>query len=94
FTPQGTTVDVDVAPDGSVAVKDRGPGIPVEDRAFVFRRFWRAKRNSGDGAGLGLSIVSRITEIHHAKVSISERTGGGAIFSIKFCKPTSPLHHA
>ncbi|MDR3413474.1 MAG: ATP-binding protein, partial [Formivibrio sp.] len=94
FTPQGTTVDVDVAPDGSVAVKDRGPGIPVEDRAFVFRRFWRAKRNSGDGAGLGLSIVSRITEIHHAKVSISERTGGGAVFSIRFCKPPSPLHHA
>jgi signal transduction histidine kinase len=94
FTPEGTTVEVDVAPNGSVAVKDRGPGIPVEDRAFVFRRFWRAKRNSGEGAGLGLSIVLRIAEMHHAKVKISDHMGGGAIFSIRFCEPPSPPHHA
>ena len=94
FTQEGTTVEVDVAPDGSVAVKDRGPGIPVEDRAFVFRRFWRAKRNSGDGAGLGLAIVSRIAEIHHARVNISEHTGGGVIFSIMFGALSTPHRHA
>jgi signal transduction histidine kinase len=49
----------------------------------MVRRFWRARRDQ-DGAGLGLSIVSRIAELHGAKLAIDNRDGGGAVFSLSF----------
>ena len=62
-TPAGTTVELDVRPNGSVSVSDFGTGIADKDRDLIFRRFWRGDRNSGEGTGLGLAIVSRIAEI-------------------------------
>jgi signal transduction histidine kinase len=50
---------------------------------LTVRRFWRARRDQ-DGAGLGLSIVSRIAELHGTKLGISDRDGGGAVFSLSF----------
>jgi signal transduction histidine kinase len=49
----------------------------------MVHRFWRARRDQ-DGAGLGLSIVSRIAELHGAKLGIADRDGGGAVFSLAF----------
>ena len=72
-----------ISEDGSVRVLDKGPGIPRADRALMVRRFWRARRDQ-DGAGLGLSIVSRIAELHGAKLDIADRDGGGAVFSLSF----------
>jgi protein-histidine pros-kinase len=44
-----------------VAVIDRGPGIPEEDRPYVFDRFWRARRTkSTEGLGLGLFITRKL----------------------------------
>lgn len=82
-TERGSEVIVDVGPDGTVRVLDKGPGVPQADRALMVRRFWRARRDQ-DGAGLGLSIVSRIAELHGAKLSITDRDGGGAVFSLSF----------
>ena len=82
-TERGSEVIVDVGPDGTVRVLDQGPGVPQADRALMVRRFWRARRDQ-DGAGLGLSIVSRIAELHGAKLGIADRDGGGAVFSLAF----------
>jgi len=82
-TERGSEVIVDVALDGTVRVLDKGPGVPPADRALMVRRFWRARRDQ-DGAGLGLSIVSRIAELHGAKLGITDRDGGGAVFSLSF----------
>jgi signal transduction histidine kinase len=82
-TERGSEVVVDVALDGTVRVLDKGPGVPPADRALMVRRFWRARRDQ-DGAGLGLSIVSRIAELHGAKLGITDRDGGGAVFSLSF----------
>jgi signal transduction histidine kinase len=83
-TPPGTAVELDVAADGSVAVMDRGPGVPEKDREFIFRRFWRADRNPTQGTGLGLAIVARIAEIHGGSVAVGARPGGGAVFILRF----------
>jgi signal transduction histidine kinase len=83
-TPAGTTVDVEVAPDGTINVKDNGHGVPESDRELVFRRFWRARRDNSQGAGLGLAIVSRIAEIHGAEIVVGDNPDGGAAFSIRF----------
>ena len=82
-TERGSEVIVDVAQDGTVRVLDKGPGVPPAERALMVRRFWRARRDQ-DGAGLGLSIVSRIAELHGAKLGITDRDGGGAVFSLSF----------
>jgi signal transduction histidine kinase len=81
-TDPGTTVDVEIGRT-FVRVLDRGPGVPREHRADIFRRFWRTGRHL-EGTGLGLAIVTRIAEIHGATVSVTDRPGGGAVFVIDF----------
>jgi signal transduction histidine kinase len=81
-TRPGTTVELEVSPNGTVTVSDNGPGVIDKDRDFIFRRFWRGDRSSTEGTGLGLAIVSRIAEIHSGTVAVSNRPEGGAIFSL------------
>jgi signal transduction histidine kinase len=45
YTAPGSTVELEVRPNGSVLVSDRGPGISEEEHELIFRRFWRADRN-------------------------------------------------
>lgn len=81
-TAPGTTVEVEVS-HTIVRVLDHGPGVPTEHRSDIFRRFWRTGRHL-EGTGLGLAIVARIAEIHGAAIGVSDRPGGGAIFSLSF----------
>ena len=47
--------------DGSVTVRDDGPGISLDERERVFERFYRSEdAKSSPGSGLGLSIVRRV----------------------------------
>ena len=86
-TPAGTPVEVVVAAgdDVRVDVRDHGPGLPGDDPAALFERFWRAEggRERGRaGAGLGLAIVDAIVEAHGGRVSAANAEGGGAVFSV------------
>jgi len=83
-TPSGTAVEIGVDPAGIVRVVDRGPGVPAAEREQIFRRFWRRDRRRPGSAGLGLSIVARIAEMHGATIDIADRPGGGAVFAIAF----------
>ena len=69
----------------AVAVRDRGPGIPAEDRERVFERFTRLDANRQvPGIGLGLSIVQGIVLGYGGKVWISspEDDGPGAVMTV------------
>jgi signal transduction histidine kinase len=83
-TAPGTTVELAVATDGTLRVLDRGPGVPNSEREHIFKRFWRRDRRRGGHAGLGLAIVARIAEMHGASVTVNDRPGGGAVFTIRF----------
>ncbi|MET3826639.1 signal transduction histidine kinase [Sphingomonas sp. PvP055] len=66
FGPPGGRVTVTVRKDrGSIviAVADEGDGVPVGERALVTQRFYRG-RHDCEGAGLGLSLVKAIAELH------------------------------
>lgn len=58
-----------------VEVRDRGPGIPVDERAQVFDRFYRSVvTRTEPGSGLGLSIVKQAVERHGGRVWATDRT--------------------
>lgn len=86
FGPMGQTINLytEVTNDSKVrvAVADRGPGIPPEDRVNLFQRFLRLDSPDGAqyGIGLGLSVVKIIVEEHGGEVGVDERPGGGSIF--------------
>jgi len=54
------------------------------EREQIFRRFWRRDRRRPGSAGLGLSIVARIAEMHGATIEVADRPGGGAVFALAF----------
>ncbi|MDN5001427.1 sensor histidine kinase [Bradyrhizobium sp. GCM10027634] len=84
FTAKDTSVDVEVGGDGSVRVRDCGPGVTEAERELIFQRFWRRDRQRSDGAGLGLSIVRGVADDHDATVAVDNLPGGGAEFTLRF----------
>jgi len=69
----------------SFDVVDAGPGISPELRDRVFDRFYRGSGGSASGSGLGLSIVHRIAELHHATVTLGDGPGGrGLRVTVRF----------
>jgi two-component system sensor histidine kinase MprB len=78
WSPAGGVVEVIVA-DGTVTVRDHGPGIPEADLPHVFDRFYRATTARGlPGSGLGLAIVRQVAESHGGSVTAANADGGGA----------------
>lgn len=87
FSPADQPVDV-VVTGSTVEVCDRGPGIPAEDRAHVFDRFYRSPTaRTKTGSGLGLSIVQQIVTMHGGSVELRDREGGGTVASLTLPGP-------
>jgi signal transduction histidine kinase len=85
-TPAGGRVRVDVhVCEGGVAVdvSDTGPGIPPEQQAHLFDRFWQGATMHRAGAGLGLAIAKGIVEAHHGSLRVETTPGHGATFSFQ-----------
>lgn len=82
YTPAGGSVRVAVAPTTGgtrLEVSDTGPGVPDGQLASLGQRFQRFDPSRAEGVGLGLSIVLRIAEIHHAQVVFSRRDATGGL---------------
>jgi len=62
-----------------IAVSDNGSGIKKEDLPFIFERFYKV---SGNGLGLGLTIVKELAEAHGGKVTVSSEYGKGSEFIV------------
>jgi two-component system, OmpR family, sensor histidine kinase MprB len=84
WSPPGGTIEVTLH-DGTLSVRDHGPGFHEEDLPFVFDRFHRAKdARAKPGSGLGLAIVRQAAEAHGGFVEASNAAGGGALLRIGF----------
>ncbi|WP_461536146.1 sensor histidine kinase [Spongorhabdus nitratireducens] len=60
-----------------IRVLDDGPGLKPEERSRVFDRFWRGETGRGDGAGLGMAIVSSLVKRHKGMIQLENRLEGG-----------------
>lgn len=83
YSPDGGKVTIGARTDGAdvvLWVEDQGKGVPEEDLARIFERFYRVdkgrSRETG-GTGLGLSIVKHIVEWHQGTVWAENSSGGG-----------------
>lgn len=68
-----------------LTVEDTGPGVAVEQRSSLGRRFFRGEAREAEGSGLGLSLVERIAELHGATIRYGEgKTHRGLQVCIRF----------
>lgn len=96
-TPPGTAVEVAVRRVGAhveLAIVDDGPGIPPEELAHVFERFFRGgapDRRSSGGLGLGLPLARQIARAHGGTLT-AERVGeqGGTCFRLTLAATEAP----
>ena len=90
-TPLGTKINVtarQTLAEVIIEVADNGPGLSKSDQERIFERFFRADparvRHSGEGSGLGLSIVDAVMKAHGGYVSVKSELDKGATFTLHF----------
>ena len=86
YTPAGGAVEVALHRNGQEAaleVRDTGPGIPPEERARIFDRFYRGDpARSRGGTGLGLALARSIVLLHHGHVTVESTLRQGSCFRV------------
>lgn len=86
YSPEDQPVKVELAQTEShsiITVRDKGIGIPAEDRKHLFEPFHRAT-NVGtiSGTGLGLSITKQSVELHGGTITVDSQIGQGTIMTV------------
>lgn len=94
------SADIEVtAADGriSIAVLDRGPGIPEHEQAAVLQPFYRLESSRNPetgGSGLGLAIAQQLSAALGGELTIANRKGGGLRASLDLPLPALPEKQA
>jgi signal transduction histidine kinase len=72
-------------------ISDTGIGIPSQSLPNIFDSFFRVEHSRSDqpdagretgGAGLGLTIVKRIVELHNGEIHVDSKIGEGTTFTV------------
>lgn len=88
YTPDGGHIDIEMHPEKDMlitTVTDNGVGIPEEDIAHIFERFYRVEKSrtsDAGGTGLGLAIAKELVEAHGGQISIQSRQSEGTAVRI------------
>lgn len=84
YTEEGESITVKLyqeAGDLVLQVIDTGIGIPKEKQTKIFERFYQVE-SGWKGSGIGLSLVQRLVELHHGRITLESELGKGSTFSI------------
>jgi two-component system sensor histidine kinase QseC len=95
YTPTGGQVTIGLdnrqASQLTITLNDTGPGIPPEQRAHIFERFYRGNHQNIQGSGLGLSIAQQIAQLHQINIQLLEgQNGRGLCVRVDFRVNTVP----
>ena len=92
YSPEGGPVKITatIASDqATVAIEDRGVGIPQKDVERLFERYFRGSNVSGIvGTGVGLYLVKTVVDLHGGDIAVESHEGRGSKFTVRL--PTSP----
>jgi len=92
YTNEHGKISIELTEDEKYAilkVSDTGIGIPKNQLPYIFDRFYRvdkARSHETRGAGLGLSIVKWIIDVHKGKIDVKSQLLYGTSFTIKIPK--------
>jgi signal transduction histidine kinase len=92
-TPEGGRVSLRAREDGGSVrfeVADSGPGIPEDQQARIFDKFYRAPGGGAGGAGLGLSIARDVVRAHGGEIGVESAPGRGSTFWFTLPRAGSP----
>jgi two-component system sensor histidine kinase MprB len=82
YSPLDGVVEVALH-DGTLSVRDHGPGVPADELPLLFDRFFRgAGARERHGSGLGLAIVRQVVETHCGAVEAANAEGGGLVVTL------------
>jgi signal transduction histidine kinase len=76
-----------------IIVDDNGTGIPTDERARIFERFWRgreARHQESKGSGLGLALVAEHVRVLQGHVAVEDAPSGGARFIVDLPTEQAP----
>lgn len=85
-SPEGGTIFCDYSQNplySEIRIWDQGEGFAPEDIPHLFQRFYRGKRDQGEGIGIGLSLARSIIELENGIVTARNLPEGGACFEIR-----------
>jgi signal transduction histidine kinase len=94
FSPANSTVTVNARAEGAavlIEVIDQGCGVAPEFLPHIFEKFYRVPRAANadvPGAGLGLSLVREVAELHDGIVRVESQPGKGSIFTLYLLEKT------
>jgi PAS domain S-box-containing protein len=86
YAPENSNILIEIETDGAtftIAIEDKGMGIPEEEQDQLFNRFFRARNATNiPGTGLGLHLVKLYTELMGGKITFESRLDQGSTFTI------------
>lgn len=99
YSEEGTKIRIDLSVEGNeilFTVKDTGIGVPKNEQAQLFTKFYRAsnaKSKRPDGTGVGLFLAKKVIDAHHGQIVFESTEGKGSTFGFRLPiaenKPTS-----
>jgi signal transduction histidine kinase len=90
YSPECRTVWIDVEEQRkqvTIAVRDRGLGIPAGEQRLIFEKFARGEASKSrriKGTGIGLAMVRHIVKAHGGEVHVASKPGEGSRFALVF----------
>ena len=90
YSPKEGAITLTLAAEGRhvrLSVKDKGPGIPEEEKKKIFDKFYRSGQETTrqtKGTGLGLYLCRKIADDHKATIKVADNSPTGSIFTVTF----------
>lgn len=86
YSPDGSDIRITVTTRElftEIRIGDQGPGIPENEQAQIFQRFYRGRGNhSEEGVGIGLYLARQILQKEGGYIKVSSSPGKGSTFSV------------